>query len=169
MFDEQAQNKIKHLAELELTDGKRVVGEVFLSPHQKLPDLLNNELLFLPIELPDGSISHIRKMAINRVRSLQTHAPSYDGDNPYRILGVSKGDDSETIKHAYRARMHENHPDRVAGLGLDQEFVLLAHKRSARINAAYERITQPADRLMATDKPMTAESPMTPDNSTPQT
>ena len=35
--------------------------------------------------------------------------------NPYDVLGVSKSDDTETIRKAYRRKARKAHPDRGGG------------------------------------------------------
>ena len=68
---------------------------------------------------------------------------SYDTpekSDPYEILGVSRDDDDGTIKKAYRKLIVENHPDKLMAQGLPQEFVDLANKKMAAINAAYDTV-----------------------------
>ena len=64
-------------------------------------------------------------------------APSAD---PYAILGVSSSASDEEIEQAYRRRMSEYHPDRVAGAAA--EIRDLAGQRARDINGAYEQIKQ---------------------------
>lgn len=69
-------------------------------------------------------------------------APSHDTstarDDPYAILEISRGASQEEIQTAYRARMREYHPDKVAHLG--EELQKLAHRRSVEIQQAYQRL-----------------------------
>lgn len=60
-----------------------------------------------------------------------------DGD-PYRLFGVSRSADAETIKKAYRDLVAKYHPDRVQHLG--EEFKELAAAKTTAINTAYEEI-----------------------------
>lgn len=86
----------------------------------------------------------------NRRAGKKPRAGTGDGDsdraaeeapqNPYHILGVEPGDDEKTIRKAYRRLMSQYHPDRVQHLG--EEFQVLASKRAAVINDAYERISE---------------------------
>jgi len=57
---------------------------------------------------------------------------------PYEVLGIPKTASPEEIKTAYRRRIRENHPDKVASLS--DELKSLAEEMSKRINAAYEAI-----------------------------
>jgi len=53
-------------------------------------------------------------------------------------LGVRRGDSFDVIRQAYRERMKEYHPDKVAGLG--EELRELAERESKEINMAYEEL-----------------------------
>ncbi len=57
-------------------------------------------------------------------------------DDPYKILGVSRGASDEEIKQAYRRLAKKYHPDRNPG---DAE----AAKKMQQVNAAYEQIKNP--------------------------
>lgn len=52
-----------------------------------------------------------------------------DGQDPYRLLGVSKSDTPERIRERYRELAMENHPDRGGSA-----------ERMRQLNEAYERI-----------------------------
>ena len=60
--------------------------------------------------------------------------------DPYAVLGVSVGSSDEEIEQAYRRKMSEYHPDRVANAA--EEIRALAETRARDINAAYETIRQ---------------------------
>ena len=57
----------------------------------------------------------------------------------YDVLGVSPDATHEQIVSAYRARMSEYHPDKVASLGPD--IRALAEQKAREINVAYEEAT----------------------------
>jgi len=57
----------------------------------------------------------------------------------YDVLGVSPDATQEQIVSAYRARMSEYHPDKVANLGPD--IRALAEQKAKEINAAYAEAT----------------------------
>ena len=62
--------------------------------------------------------------------------PTGDGEfDPYRVLGISRSASQEAIRIAYRERMSEYHPDKVAHLGEDLQK--LAHEKSQAIQRAY--------------------------------
>jgi uncharacterized membrane protein YkvA (DUF1232 family) len=63
---------------------------------------------------------------------------SEDPFDPYEILGIPSSASSETIQAAYRARMKEYHPDKVAHLG--EELQELAHRKALAIQKAYQQL-----------------------------
>ncbi len=65
-----------------------------------------------------------------------------DDFDPYTILGVARGSSNSEILRAYRLRMVENHPDKVAHL--DPVFSKLAHDRTLLLQRAYEALVKAA-------------------------
>ena len=61
--------------------------------------------------------------------------PAFD---PYEVLQVSRAASRREIRAAYRARMHEYHPDKVSHLG--EELQRLAHEKSQEIQRAYREL-----------------------------
>ena len=61
--------------------------------------------------------------------------PAFD---PYAILGIPPAASQETIRRAYRKRMGEYHPDKVAHLGEDLQK--LAHEKVLEIQKAYRQL-----------------------------
>ncbi len=60
--------------------------------------------------------------------------------DPYQILSIPTSSSQETIRSAYRARMNEYHPDKVAHLG--GELQELAHRKVLEIQKAYQQLTK---------------------------
>lgn len=60
--------------------------------------------------------------------------------DPYEILGIPASSSQETIHSAYRSRMNEYHPDKVAHLG--EELQELAHRKALEIQKAYQELTK---------------------------
>ena len=58
--------------------------------------------------------------------------------DPYKILGVSRTDDDETIKQAYRELVRKYHPDKYANTDLAD----MATEKMKEVNAAYEQIQE---------------------------
>jgi uncharacterized membrane protein YkvA (DUF1232 family) len=79
-------------------------------------------------------------------RSASTDFGQDDADPPkgtkafdaYEVLGVTRSASREAIKEAYRARMQEYHPDKVAHLG--EELQSLALEKSQDIQRAYRQL-----------------------------
>lgn len=66
-------------------------------------------------------------------------SPAAQGDaDPYAVLGVAEQASQDEIEQAYRRRMSEYHPDKVASAA--PELKALAEQRASEINAAYELI-----------------------------
>ena len=63
-------------------------------------------------------------------------------DDPYTILGLSPGASRQEIKEAWLRRAVENHPDKVAHLGVEASQA--ADETMAKINAAYETLRRSA-------------------------
>ena len=61
--------------------------------------------------------------------------PAFD---PYEVLGIPASASAETIQSAYKARMKEYHPDKVAHLG--EELQELAHRKALEIQQAYQQL-----------------------------
>jgi len=66
-------------------------------------------------------------------------ADATEGD-PFATLGVSRSASSEEIKAAWRELVRQHHPDTLIAKGLPKEYVDLATRKMAAINAAYDRI-----------------------------
>ena len=58
--------------------------------------------------------------------------------NPHEILGIGSSASGEEIQAAYKARMHEYHPDKVAHLG--EELQKVAHRKTIEIQQAYKQL-----------------------------
>ena len=58
--------------------------------------------------------------------------------DPYQILSIPTSSSQETIRSAYRSRMTEYHPDKVAHLG--EELQELAHRKVLEIQKAYQQL-----------------------------
>jgi DnaJ like chaperone protein len=77
---------------------------------------------------------------IRRIESTFIAGGSSSATDPYEVLGITgKASDAE-VKSAYRKLLQENHPDKVMAQGLPEEFIEVANKKMAEINAAYDRV-----------------------------
>jgi DnaJ like chaperone protein len=65
-----------------------------------------------------------------------------DNSNPYDVLRLSPQAADEEIKLQYRKLVSDNHPDKLMGRGVPPEFVEIATRKLAAINAAYDTIAK---------------------------
>lgn len=65
-----------------------------------------------------------------------------DTDSPYVILGVDPEISDDALKSHYRNLVRENHPDRLVAEGVPREFLVLADRKLAAINTAYDAIVK---------------------------
>ena len=65
-----------------------------------------------------------------------------DHDNPYDALRLSPDAADAEVKSQYRKLVRDNHPDRLMANGVPAEFIELANRKLAAINAAYETIAR---------------------------
>jgi len=86
-----------------------------------------------------GEIFGITGRAFDRVAA--RHVVPEEGD-PYLVLGVDRDMDPAEIRKRYLALVAENHPDKLTGRGVPEEFVALANKRIAAINDAWAHIEE---------------------------
>jgi DnaJ like chaperone protein len=102
-------------------------------------------------DLRTGEIEFLREVAsifgFNEAKFEQLRAtfsavdrPSAPGEDPYKVLGVSRTTSDAEIKKTYRKLVRELHPDQLMAKGLPAEFISRANSRLAAINAAYDRI-----------------------------
>jgi DnaJ like chaperone protein len=63
------------------------------------------------------------------------------GPDPWAVLGVAPGADAAALRAAYHALVKRYHPDRALAEGVPAEFIRVAERRMADINAAYDQLT----------------------------
>ena len=85
----------------------------------------------------DDAASDTRKDRREGSNPTKTTAPDAASD-PYTTLGITPSASAKAIKSAYRARMSEYHPDKVAHLGEDLQK--LAHRKVLEIQQAYQQL-----------------------------
>jgi len=84
-------------------------------------------------------IGHLFDMGLFRAKAPPA-APAPPASDPYAVLGVSVTSSDEDVEQAWRRKMSEYHPDRVANAA--DEIRALAETRAREINSAYETIQQ---------------------------
>ena len=120
-------------------------------PRDLLPDYIGRGLGFVDDVLVIGFLNHFYRKRLREFnaqaagprqgehsRSAQQPASSAATADPYTTLGVSASASQQTIRSAYRARMNEYHPDKVAHLG--DELQKLAHRTVLEIQEAYRQL-----------------------------
>lgn len=65
-----------------------------------------------------------------------------DHGNPYDVLRLSPRATDAEIRQLYRKLVVDNHPDKLMGRGVPPEFVEIATRKLAAINAAYDTIAK---------------------------
>jgi DnaJ like chaperone protein len=75
--------------------------------------------------------------AYERVRSMFLRPEAAD---PYGVLGLTRAATDEEVKRTYRRLIREHHPDALIAKGLPKNFIEVASRKMAAINAAYDQI-----------------------------
>jgi DnaJ like chaperone protein len=66
----------------------------------------------------------------------------HDRANPYDVLKLSPAASNEEVRAQYRQLVRNNHPDKLMATGVPPEFIELATRKLASINAAYDVIAK---------------------------
>jgi DnaJ-domain-containing protein 1 len=108
----------------------------------KLVGALLGLLLRRPIFIVLGLvIGHLYDMGVFSAASRPERPPPPPAPgpaDPYAVLGIDSRASDEELETAYRRRMSEYHPDRVANAA--PEIREIADQRSREINQAYDQI-----------------------------
>jgi preprotein translocase subunit Sec63 len=84
-------------------------------------------------------IGHLYDMGMfSAAASQREPPPGAPALDPYAVLGIRSEASNEELEQAYRRRISEYHPDRVAHAA--QEIRDMADERSREINQAYDQI-----------------------------
>lgn len=73
---------------------------------------------------------------------MQNVRPQANIDDAYKILGVNKDDDMDTIKKAYRKLIRQYHPDIIKSQNKGDAYMQEATEKTQEINQAYEMIKE---------------------------
>ena len=115
------------------------------------PDLLNDvfECLF-HVACADGVLHRAEEAFLRTVaQKFGLDDPAFetirsyhvrDPESPYHVLGLSPDATDDELKARHRQLVVENHPDKLAVRGVPPEFVCLATRKLAVINAAYDKV-----------------------------
>jgi DnaJ like chaperone protein len=66
----------------------------------------------------------------------------HDGCNPYDVLKLNPAATDPEVKAQHRKLVVDNHPDKLMGRGVPAEFIEIATRKLAAINAAYDTIAK---------------------------
>ena len=86
----------------------------------------------------DGSSRHETGQGSGQASGRDSEEPTERPLDPYAVLDVDASASKGEIQSAYKARMHEYHPDKVAHLG--EELQRVAHRKVLEIREAYEML-----------------------------
>ena len=81
---------------------------------------------------------HIPATELKFIRSLFVK----DAATPYELLDLTPAATNAEIKSRHRELVLDNHPDRLLGRGVPPEFVSIAERKLAAINAAFDTIAR---------------------------
>lgn len=135
----------------------RQIANLFEDRHAVLEELLDSLLMIAEAddELHATEVEYLRRVAaifgfgeaeFQRILSNHHIAGVPDDEDPYHILGIAPTADDSAVKAAHRRLVLEHHPDRLTAQGMPTEFVELATRKVAAVNAAYDRIRKARER-----------------------
>ena len=106
--------------------------------------------ILLRVAVSDGSMTRgeetliltavdIFGFSMGRYEQLKAQYAPTD-DKAYAVLGCRPDDSDETVKHCYRQKVQEYHPDKIAAKGLPDEFTRFAQDKFREIQEAWDKI-----------------------------
>jgi DnaJ like chaperone protein len=84
-----------------------------------------------------AEILGVEQAAFERIKA--RHVVPQEGD-PYLLLGAERGMSDAELRRHYLALVADTHPDRLIARGVPQEFLVIATRRLAVINSAWDRV-----------------------------
>ncbi|MDX2263676.1 MAG: TerB family tellurite resistance protein [Hyphomicrobiales bacterium] len=91
----------------------------------------------------DAYLSTVAKhfgFSAQEYRSIRARHVKASERDPYEVLNVPYSIGDDALKAHYHKLLMDNHPDKLIARGLPKEFVDVATRKVATINAAYEQI-----------------------------
>ncbi|WP_020399854.1 TerB family tellurite resistance protein [Kordiimonas gwangyangensis] len=92
------------------------------------------------------AVAHIFGFSKDEIAELVHRHIGADPSCPYGVLGVKPSISNEDLKVHYRKLVRENHPDRLIAAGVPNDFIAVATRRAAEINAAYDQVMADRER-----------------------
>ena len=127
--------------------GARIDDEIQQGPTGRAQNFFPREIA--RIALVDGRLTPPERQFLERVATIfglvgrvfseQAGQPAAAPD-AYAVLGVARNAATADIKAAWRRLTREHHPDTLMAKGVPPEYVDMATKKMASINAAWDRI-----------------------------
>lgn len=125
----------------------RQIAKLFAARHEVLEDVLDGLFHIAKADnaFHEGEHGFLSKVAtifgfteaeFARIRARHVNVP----DDPYLILGLSRGASAEEVRKRYRELVREYHPDRHIAAGVPEEMIAIATERLQKVNEAYDRI-----------------------------
>lgn len=120
--------------------------------YRNCPQILEDVLdgLFY-VATSDGAVTADELAYLQRVSELFGQSPLVfrrlkathlgpEKDDPYSVLDVPHDASDAQVRTAWKAQLSEAHPDRARARGLPSEFIEVAERKAAAINAAFDSI-----------------------------
>lgn len=145
MRSETYRDLVKCPVEIELSNGKMLLGVIEKPRSKSVLDFLNDGQSFMELHLFEGAVVQVAKRAVltieARVQSKTDHlsaaARAADIENPLMILGLEAASSKEQVRQAYLSRIRLYHSDRYGGIELPREVLEHITIMTKRLNAAY--------------------------------
>jgi len=109
----------------------------FLFPLDLMPEALLGVVGYID-DILVLTVSVLLAKKLQSFRKKDLPSPLSSPKNPYAILGLMPGATEKEIIKAYRQKMTEYHPDKVAHLG--EGLNKVAHEKTLEIQNAYEAL-----------------------------
>lgn len=147
-------------------DYARQIAALFEHRHAVLEELLDSLLMIAEADddLHEAEVAYLHAVArifgfsdaeFERIlagRPVTGAARGGEGD-PYGVLGLTRAASDAEVKATHRQLVREHHPDQLIAQGMPQEFIDLATRKLAAINAAHDRIVKERARRPAMGTP----------------
>ena len=139
---------------LTLVSGERVKGAIAMRRNGRLGEVLNGPDQFLlfktrneePVYLSRNSIAAVQSNQLPSSPQLRAALERLKNHDPYHILGVEHGVESEKLRATYHELVRKYHPDQFASASLPAEVRSYLDAMILRLNSAYQQIMEEMDR-----------------------
>ncbi len=95
-------------------------------------------------EINRAEINYLRRVAailgLSEHAFARLHAGHAGREDPYAVLGLTRAAKDGEVRATWRKLVRENHPDKLIAEGVPEEFIEVANRKVAGINAAFDQI-----------------------------